>query len=496
MIKSYNFKLFYIIKIILPFTLISMSEHKTDLIVMKFGGSCLQDAKSLSETTQIIKKYLKKTKLIIVTSAFKGITDKLIEFYNKSCRDGPECKEIIEEVKKLHLNFINKNIEKEKPEYEETLNFLETNINDLTQLGRVVRLLRPSLDIQDLIISYGEKLSTFIISKYLNSIEIKSNFLSADEIILTNDNFGRALPLLDESEELVQQNVEPLINSNSCDLVCVTGFYGSTKDKKITTLGRGGTDLTAAVIAYCLAPNFNSKIIYWKDVEGFLNADPKISSKASLLKDISYLEAKELAFFGSKVLHPLCLDVNEKRNIPSEIRPFNNPNASDYTTITKEVNVGDKVIKAIASINRLSMVTIESGTMISLPGTAAKLFNILGDNNINIKFISQSSSENNITFGIDLEDSMTVSFLLRNSDWFGKQWFSIKIDNDISLIAVIGAGMLQTPGIAGRVFTTLGKNGINVRAIAQGSSELNITIIIERKDCKDAVNVLYDAFIA
>ena len=141
------------------------------------------------------------------------------------------------------------------------------------------------------------------------------------------------------------------------------------------------------------------------------------------------------------------------------------------------------------------MVTIESGTMISLPGTASKLFSLLGDNNINIKFISQSSSENNITFGIDIDDSMKVSFLLRNSDWFGKQWFSIKIDNDISLIAVIGAGMLHSPGIAGKIFTTLGINNVNVRAIAQGSSELNITIIIERKDCKTAVNVLYDAFI-
>jgi aspartokinase/homoserine dehydrogenase 1 len=462
---------------------------------MKFGGSCFKDVESLSQTTSIVKDYLENAKLIVVTSAFKGITDKLIDFYDKSCSDGDECKVIINEIEDFHLKFINKNIDKKKPDYQETLDFLETNINELTQLGRVVRLLRPSLDIQDLIMSYGEKLSTYIVSKYLNSIGLKAKFISSDEIILTDDNFGRALPLLDETEELVQERVTPLIKSNNCDLVCVTGFYGSTKDKKITTLGRGGTDLTAAIMAYSLTPNFKSKVIYWKDVQGFLDADPRISNKASLLKYISYLEAKELAFFGSKVLHPLCLDVNEKRNIPSEIRPFNDPKAAEYTTITKEAQKGDKIIKAITSIERISMVTIESGTMISLPGTAAKLFNLLGDNNINIKFISQSSSENNITFGIDLEDSMRVSFLLRNSDWFGKQWFSIKIDNDISLITVIGAGMLHTPGIAGKVFTTLGNNDINVRAIAQGSSELNITIIVQRKDCKDAVNVLYDAFI-
>lgn len=469
--------------------------EKENLVVMKFGGSCLQNVESFSQTTKIIRDYLEKSKLIIVTSAFKGITDKLIDFYNKSCDDGIECKEIIEDIKEIHIKFIKENITNNKREYKRSIDFLEININDLTQLGRVVRLLRPSLDIQDLIISYGEKLSTYIVSQYLNSIEISSEFISSDELILTDDNFSNALPLLDETEKLIQKRIPPIINSNQYNLVCVTGFYGSTKDKKITTLGRGGTDLTAAIIAYGLSAIYNCKVIYWKDVKGFLDADPRIAEHASLLTQISYLEAKELAFFGSKVLHPLCLDVNEKGNIPSEIRSFNDPDSDEYTKITKEIIKGEKIIKAITSIQRLSMVTIESGTMISLPGTAAKLFNLLADNNVNIKFISQSSSENNITIGIDFDDSMKVSYILRNSDWFGKQWFSIKIDNDISLIAVIGAAMLHTLGIAGKIFTVLGDHGVNIRAISQGSSELNITIVIERDDCKKAVNVLYNAFI-
>lgn len=469
--------------------------EKENLVVMKFGGSCLQNVESFSQTTKIIRDYLEKSKLIIVTSAFKGITDKLIDFYNKSCDDGIECKEIIEDIKEIHIKFIKENITNNKREYKRSIDFLEININDLTQLGRVVRLLRPSLDIQDLIISYGEKLSTYIVSQYLNSIEISSEFISSDELILTDDNFSNALPLLDETEKLIQKRIPPIINSNQYNLVCVTGFYGSTKDKKITTLGRGGTDLTAAIIAYGLSAIYNCKVIYWKDVKGFLDADPRIAEHASLLTQISYLEAKELAFFGSKVLHPLCLDVNEKGNIPSEIRSFNDPDSDEYTKITKEIIKGEKIIKAITSIQRLSMVTIESGTMISLPGTAAKLFNLLADNNINLKFISQSSSENNITIGIDFDDSMKVSYILRNSDWFGKQWFSIKIDNDISLIAVIGAAMLHTLGIAGKIFTVLGDHGVNIRAISQGSSELNITIVIERDDCKKAVNVLYNAFI-
>ncbi|MFX0106415.1 MAG: aspartate kinase [Candidatus Hodarchaeota archaeon] len=472
-------------------------NSKENLIIMKFGGSCLQDAKSFEQTIEIIRVYLNKTKLLIVTSAMKGVTDKLIDFYEKSCTESSECEQIVSEIHNIHRKLINQIILPKKNEYMETIEYLRKNVEELTQLGRLIHLIRPSPDIQDLIISYGEKLSTFILVQYLNSIDIRSHFISSDDIIITDDNFGSALPLLEESKMVINEKLIPLLKNGSKQLCCVTGFFGSTKkDKKITTLGRGGTDLTAAVLAYSLQPKFNCKVIYWKDVKGLLDADPKIAEKTSLLKNISYIEAKELAFFGTKVLHPLCLDVSEKGNIPSEIRSFDDPESKEYTTITKEIVRDGKIIKAITSIYKLSMVTVESDTMVPLPGTASKIFSLLGDNNINIVFISQSSSENNITFGIEFEDSMKVSFLLRNSELFGKKWFRVKINNEISLVAVIGAGVLHTPGIAGKVFTTLGNNNINILAIAQGSSELNFTAIIERKNCKKAINILYDAFIA
>ena len=463
---------------------------------MKFGGSCLENSRSFEQITKIIKNYLKKSKLIIVTSAMKGITDKLIDFYNKSCNEGAECDYMIEEIKNIHNKLINQIIDSKKKEYEESIKYLGKNIEELIQLGRVIQLIRPSLDIQDLIISYGERLSTFILAQYLNSIDIKSEFISSNELIITDDNFGSALPLLVDTEILANEKLLPLLIIEPIQIVCITGFYGSTKkDKKITTFGRGGSDLTAAIIAYSLRSSFNCKVIYWKDVRGLLDADPNIVEKNSLLKFISYIEAKELAFFGSKVLHPLSLDVNEKGNVPSEIRSFKNPDSDEFTTITNEIIKDDRSIKAITAIYKLSMVTIIGDTMVPLPGTASKLFSLLGDNNVNIVFISQSSSENNITFGIDFEDSQKVSFLLRDSELFGKSWFRIKINNDISLVAVIGAGILHVPGIAGRVFTTLGNNNINVLAIAQGSSELNFTAIIERENCKKAINLLYDAFI-
>ena len=463
---------------------------------MKFGGSCLQHAKSFEKISNIIKNYLKKSKLLIVASAMNGITDKLLDFYIKSCNEGTECEYIIEEIKSSHFILIKQIIDSQKEEYEKSIHYLRKNIEELKQLGKVIQLIRPSLDIQDLILSYGEKLSTFILTQYLSSIDIKAEFIPSNELIVTDDNFGNALPLLDDTEVLASRKISPLLNTESTDLICITGFFGSTKeDKKITTFGRGGSDLTAAIIAYSLRTLYKCKVIYWKDVKGLLDADPKISDKTSLITHISYSEAKELTFFGSKVLHPLSLDISEKGKVPSEIRAFNDPNSEDFTIISKDKTVGGKLIKAITSIYKLSIVTIEGDTMIPLPGTASKLFSLLGDNKINIVFISQSSSENNITFGIDFKDSKKVSFLLRDSELFGKSWFRIKINNEISLVAIIGAGILHTPGVAGKVFTTLGNYSINILAIAQGSSELSFTAIIERKNCKKAINVLYDAFI-
>ena len=472
-----------------------MESNKNSLIIMKFGGSCLQNRESYLQITNIVKEYMKSTRVLIVVSAIKGITNKLINFYEKSCSEEINCDLLIEEIYNMHIQLVNNIIDKNRFEYDETVEFLQTNIEELKQLGRLIKLIRPSADIYDLVVSYGEKLSTFLLSKYLTSNGLKSNHIFSDKIIVTDDNFGRALPLLEETEVLVKENLYPLLKSDMNNLVCVSGYYGSTKDNKISTLGRGGSDLSAAILAYALREVFLCKIIYWKDVKGFLNADPKVAKKTSLIRNISYKEAKELAFFGTRVLHPLCLDVNEKGNVPSEVRGFNEPDSEDFTTITKEIVKSDDVIKAISSIEKLSMVTLESDTMVPLSGTASKLFSLLGDNNINIVFISQSSSENNITFGIEYDDSMKVSFLLRNSDYFGEKWFKIKIDHEISLVAVIGAGILYTPGIAGRVFTSLGDNNINILAIAQGSSELNFTAIIERENCRKAVNVLYNAFI-
>jgi len=472
-----------------------MDRSKNSLVIMKFGGSCLLNRESYLQITNIVKEYMKSTRVLIVVSAIKGMTNKLINFYEKSCSEDQDCDLIIEDIYNDHFQLIKKLFDEDSREYEDTIEILQKNFEDLKHLGSLIKLIRPSADIYDLFVSYGERLSTFILSNYLSFKGYKSEPMLSDKIIRTDDNFGRALPLLEETEVLIKEILLPILMSDKNPIVCVSGYFGSTKDNKISTLGRGGSDLSAAIIAYALRSAFLCKVIYWKDVKGFLDADPRVAEKTSLIKKISYKEAKELAFFGTKVLHPLCLDINEKGEISSEVRFFNEPESEEFTTISKEIIQGDRVIKAITSMEKLSMVTIEGDTMIPLSGTASKLFSLLGENNINVVFISQSSSENNITFGIEYEDSMKVSFLLRNSNYFGEEWFKIKIDHEISLVAVIGAGILYTPGIAGKVFTSLGDNQINIKAIAQGSSELNFTAIIDRENCRKAVNVLYNAFI-
>lgn len=473
-----------------------MNSKPIDITIMKFGGSCLRNSQSFSQALNIVQKYLKSSKIITVTSALKGITDKLIEFYETSSSfNKDKFNSILKTIFESHLTILKDLIETNSSFFKETYAFIDHNIKELREIAHVVPLLKPSDNIKDLILSYGEKLSTFIFSQYLRSQGFENEFIGSEEIIRTDNNFGNALPLLDESKKLVKSKMAPILLLKENIMICITGFYGATEEHNVSTLGRGGSDLTASIIGYCLNSDFNPKIIYWKDVRGFLNADPEIVKKTKLLKRIAYIEAKELAFFGSKVLHPLCLDISAKGNIPSKIRPFENFESEEYTTITKEIKDDKKIVKAIASIKRLTMVTVESGTMISLPGTAAKLFSLLEENKINVIFISQSSSENNITFGINWEDSLTVSSVLRDSDWYGKQWFDIKIEKDISLISIIGTRMLHTPGIAGKIFTTLGNHDINVRAIAKGSSELNITVIIRRQDLEKAVNVLFDVFI-
>ncbi len=459
--------------------------------VFKFGGSCFKNSAAFDKALSILRNYARE-KITIVCSAFIGVTDKLIALFD--CRNNAESlatqlRDLIGEHEKMITEVI--------PEASD----MRKRALDYVQMwfGRLEDALKrepgacPEPEQKDFVISFGERFSTFIFSSYLAAKGFPAQFVSSDEIIVTNSFFGSALPDLDKTTEKVQTRILPILQGGK--LAIVTGYYGVTENGKITTLGRGGSDFSATILAYCIETKLHTKVIFWKDVDGLLSADPRIEERAKLLTHISYAEAKELAAFGTKILHPLCLITLERQGIPAEIRNFGHPDSLNYTSISNVIEKKTDIVKAITCLPDISLVTVESQAMVSLPGTAAKLFAILGDNQINIVFISQASSENNITFGVAKQEGHKTGDVLHHSPHFGTHWFSVKIENDASLVAIIGAGMLHVPGVAGRLFSALGKHAINVRAIAQGSSELNITVIIARKDLENAIHVLYEVFI-
>lgn len=459
--------------------------------VFKFGGSCFQNAASFNKALNILKKY-KQEKITVVCSAFLGITDKLVALFD--CRaDHGGIMEQLESLKAEHEKIIVEVIPEPEEMHERALEYVQMWFGRLEDALKRETGVCPESELKDYVISFGERFSTFIFSCYLAAQKYSSQFVSSDEIIVTNAFFGSALPDLDKTTEKVQNIILPILHQNKAAIV--TGYYGMTENGKITTLGRGGSDFSATILAYCLDPILPTKVIFWKDVDGLLSADPRIEKRAKLLTHISYAEAKELAAFGTKILHPLCLITLERQGIPAEIRNFGNPDSKNFTAISNVIEKKTEIVKAITCLPEISLVTVESQAMVSLPGTAAKLFSILGENQINIMFISQASSENNITFGVSREEGHRTGEILRHSPHFGTNWFSIKVESDASLVAIIGAGMLHVPGVAAKFFGALGQHAINVRAIAQGSSELNITVIIARKDLESAIHVLYEAFI-
>ncbi|MEM3587096.1 MAG: aspartate kinase [Candidatus Jordarchaeaceae archaeon] len=460
-------------------------------IVMKFGGSCLKDLESFHRISKILKEY-SQDGLVLVASALYGVTNNLINLAKNAEKHSADLDKELSSIAEKHVSLAESVIksglkEVASEEIQKEIMELKTALRDIWDYG-----LKPQR--LDLVSSFGERFSTIILHRYLQSVGYKTVYVSSYDIIFTTSEPQNALPLLDITEQKVKEKLVPLLNENKIPVV--TGFFGRDEKGNITLLGRGGSDFTATIIAYCLKNENNSdvKVILWKDVDGLLTANPKLEPRAHLIRDISYSEAKELAFFGAKLLHPLCIFPVERKEIPVEIRNFDSPNPYRYTRISKGVKTKESVVKAIADMRNVNMITVEGEAMVSRPGTAAKLFELMGKNNVNIIMISQSSSENNITFIVSDEDKQKAIKALNWSPFFGKDWVNVEMEDDVSLISVVGAGMKNTCGVAGRIFSALGKAKVNIRAIAQGSSELNISLVVSREDLEKAVKAIHEEF--
>jgi aspartokinase/homoserine dehydrogenase 1 len=456
--------------------------------VLKFGGTSVGSADTIRRVTDIIREEIAGgEKIVVVTSAMKGVTNNLIGAGKIAAADDENYKKITEEIINLHIGTIKELIQiKQQSSIIAQLKFLTNNLEDLLHGVYLLKELSPRT--LDLGLSFGERFSALIISAYLNQTGIASEWLDARQLIKTNDNFGSAKVL----ETLTYENIRRYFDTHE-KLQVVTGFIGSTMKGETTTLGRGGSDYTAALFGAALDAG---EIQIWTDVDGVLTTDPKKVKEAFPQQALTYVEAMEMSHFGAKVIYPPTLQPAFSKKIPLRIKNTFNPEFSG-TFIGDISEKKEFLIKGISSIENVALINLQGSGMVGVPGVASRLFGALALKKINIILITQASSEHSICFAISPEESAAAKEAIEEEfekEISGQKIDEVAIQTGLSVVAIIGENMRNTPGISGKMFDALGKNGINVNAIAQGSSELNLSVVISFFDLTKALTVLHESF--
>jgi len=456
--------------------------------VLKFGGTSVGSAESINGLLEILKQVnAQGEKPIVVLSAMNGVTNLLTQMAEDAAQ-GLSFTSALKELEIKHFAVIKKliKIKNQNPVFTQLKIFLN-ELEDLLQ--GVYNLRELSAQSKDLIISYGERCSAFLVSKIAEQYFPESLFVEATPLIKTDSNFGNAKVDLQQSEHLIRTFFE--LHRNH--FLFVTGFIASNEHNRVTTLGRGGSDYTAAIIGAALQAE---AIEIWTDVDGMLTADPRMVKKAFPLPVLSYTEAMELSYFGAKVIYPPTMIPAFMKKVPIIIRNTFNPSFPG-TVIQYDSGKSDFPIKGISSINAISVINLSGSGMIGKAGFSGRLFSLLAHEQINVILITQSSSEHSITFAVHPSDAIKAKRLIESEfelELLAKKIEAPLIEEELSVLAVVGENMKHTPGMSGRLFAALGRNGINVRAIAQGSSEYNISVIINQVDLSKALNAVHDAF--
>ena len=456
---------------------------------MKFGGSCLIDKNAFKKILEITSIY-KDIKKVYVISALNGITDLLLKTANNLETD-KEIDKNIALIEKKHLDIIEQIFTEDSKHYLKAKDWIDKNLSELEDTFADIKEFGLEPYYKDYIMSFGEILSTYILNQYLLSNGLDSVFFSTNKLIITNDEFNNAYPLYNLTNARTKRLLIPLLeNPNKDIIICLTGFIGRNKIGYITTLGRGGSDYTASIIARSLYDVGNDKcikVILWKDVDGLLAINPKYVPRSFLIKNLDYDEAKHIANFGAKILHPKCLEAIEKHKIPLEIRNFNTPLEKNYTEISER---SDKnYIKGISAVEFATIITIISGSMVDVPCVLAKIFKVMSKNNISVSLVAQSSSEISTSFIIREEDYEKAITALKSSKYF-LEFFEIKWEH-VAVINITGLKILETKTKA-EIFNALDKKNIKIKAISQSYDELNLSLVIEREKLVDAINVIHD----
>ncbi|TFG15834.1 MAG: aspartate kinase [Promethearchaeota archaeon] len=457
---------------------------------MKFGGSCLINNHAFNKIISITEHYQSDQK-IYVASAFNGVTDLLLKMA-KAAENALDIDSHMALLEKRHFDIIEQIFQEESEFYlaakdwvDENLSILENVLADIQEFG-----FEPYY--QDKVISFGEILSTFILNQFLLSKGYDSIYIPANEIIITNDEYTNAYPYFDLTTSRMRNQIAPILEKPNKNLIiCITGFIGRNKIGYTTTLGRGGSDYTATILARALSQigiHQQIKVILWKDVDGILAIDPEFVPQSSLIKYLDYDEAKHIANFGAKVLHPKCLEAIEKLNIPLEIRNFNKPTEQDNFTTVSPKSDRDQ-IKGISTVQDGIIITITSGSLVDMPGILAKIFKVISKSNISVSLVAQSATEISTSFIVKKDDADIAINSLKNSEYFS-EFFEIKFE-EVAIINITGAKILDNQTKV-RIFQAFAKRDINVKALSQSTDEINFSIVIQKEQLMDAVTVLHD----
>ncbi len=456
--------------------------------IYKFGGSSVGNPRRIQSIVSLLKERTSSDMCrAVVFSAFQGVTDQLIEVAELAAMGRQEYTDLVKQIESRHLESVRELVDLHMQS--NTMAQVKMLLNDLDDILQGIFLIRElSLRSRDFIMSFGERLSNLIISRALTSAGLDNEFLDARNVIRTNNRFGAAVVNEDVTSQLIRDHF-----ASHPVLQIVTGFIASTEQNETTTLGRGGSDYTASILGAALQAD---EVQIWTDVDGVLTADPRKVVRAFPVETMTYEEALEMSHFGAKVIYPPTIQPLMARGIPIRIMNTFNPSGKG-TLITADAQPGNFDIKGISSIDDVSLIKVQGAGMVGVAGIAQRIFGSMARHGISVILISQASSEYSVCFAVRPEDAMPARTILleefEHEIRHGKV-SEVTIEDQLCIIAIVGENMRATPGIAGRVFQSLGQNGVNIAAIAQGSSELNISIVISRDDERKALTAIHDSF--
>lgn len=453
--------------------------------VLKFGGSSVATPERIKSVIEIARPYW-SSDVAIVFSAFGGVTDTLIQVSDLALAGNLDYKNKLSEIEKRHLTAVRQLIDVQKQSG--ILAQVKFMINELEDVLHGVYLVKErTVRTLDYIMSFGERISAYIISEAFKNQGLAAEFLDARKVIRTDSNFGQAKVNFEVTNKLIRDHF-----AHHSNVQVITGFIATSESGETTTLGRSGSDYTAAIFAGALKA---TDLEIWTDVDGMMTADPRKVKKAFTVPQMSYEEAMELSHFGAKVIFPSTMQPAMVNQIPIWIKNTFNP--SFEGTVIHANSSNGKMIKGISSMNGVSLLSLQGSGLLGVVGASMRLFATLARENINVILISQASSEHSICFAIEQAYTDKAKAAIEKEFQYeirNEEIDEVGVEKELSIVAVVGDGMKHSPGTSGRMFSALGKNGVNVVAIAQGSSERNISAVIPQVDVSKALNALHEAF--